>query len=65
MERHPTNIEGLCEALNGMGIRTTVISRAEAKPNKKQTQRSVEEARRRASKEIARISANSKRLTSR
>ena len=47
MKRRPTNLEGLCDALNGMGIRTTVIGRTEAKPNEQQTSRSVKKARRR------------------
>ena len=65
MRRRPTNLEGLCDALNGMGIRTTVIGRTEAKPNEQQTSRSVEKARRKSLTEIGRISGNAKRLTSR
>ena len=64
MKRRPTNLEGLCDALNGMGIRTTVIGRTEAKLTEKQTGRSVKKARRRMLKEIGRISGNAKRLTS-
>lgn len=63
MSTRPTNIEGLCDALNKMGIRATVISRTRAKPNEQPTSRLVEKARRRTLKEIARISGNVKRLT--
>jgi hypothetical protein len=65
MKRDRTNIEGLCDALNQIGIRTTIPGGTEAKPKEKQTSRSVEKARRRAVKEISRISGNAKRLISR
>ena len=64
MRRGPTNIEGLCDALNEMGIRTTVIGRTEATPHEQPTSRSVEKARRKSLKEIARIFGNAKRFTS-
>ena len=65
MRRVPTNIEGLCDALNAIGIRTTVIGPAEAEPNELQTSRTLERARRKSLKEIARISGNAKRFASR
>ena len=65
MRRRPTNIAGLCDALNAIGIRTTLIGHAEAKPNELQTGRSLEKARRKSLTEIARIFGNAKRLTSR
>jgi len=65
MRKRPTNIDGLCDTLNAMGIRTTMLGCTEAKPNETQISRSVKKTRRRALKEISRISANAKRLTSR
>lgn len=65
MKRRRTNIEGLCDALNGMGIRTTNLDRTASKAGLIPTVRQVEKARRRSLKEIYRISRNAKRLTSR
>ena len=65
MRRRSTNLEQLCDALNGMGIRATVIGPGEAKSDEKHTTRAVEKARRKSLIEIARISGNAKRLTSR
>jgi hypothetical protein len=65
MKRRPTNLEGLCDALNTVGIQTMLIGRTEAKPDEKQSSRSVEKARRKSLAEIARLSANAKRITSR
>ena len=64
MKRRRTNIEGLCGALNAIGIRTTIPGRTTAKANAKQNARSVEKARRKSLNEISRIARNAKRLTS-
>lgn len=63
MKKHRTNIEGLCDALNAMGIRTTILGRSEAKRNEEHTGHSVEQAHRKALEEIARIAGNAKRRT--
>jgi len=64
MRRRPTNIEGLCDALNAVGIRATVVGHTEAKPNRFHTSRAIEKARRKSLKEIARIVGRAKRLAS-
>ena len=64
-KRHRTNIEGLCDALNEMGIRTSIPGDAAPKDNLiSRSLRETEKARRRAVKEISRISGNAKRGTS-
>jgi len=64
MRRRPTNIGGLCDALNAVGIRATVVGHTEAKPNEFHTSRAIEKARRKSLKEIARIAGGAKRLGS-
>ena len=63
MKKHSTNIQGLCDALNAMGIRTTVAGRPIVKPNESRISRTLEKTRRRALKEITRIFPNAKRLS--
>jgi hypothetical protein len=66
MSKHRTNIEGLCDTLNAVGIKTSILGRTEAKHNLlSRSLRATEKARRDAAKEIDRISRNAKRLTSR
>ena len=63
MKEHSTNIQGLCDALNDMGIRTTIAGRQIAYPNESRISRTLEKTRRRALKEISRIFANAKWLS--
>ena len=66
MRMRRTNIEGLCDALNEMGIKTSILGSATKKNDLvSQALRETEKARRRAVKEIVRISGNAKRPTSR
>lgn len=65
MRKHRSNIEGLCEALDGMSFRTTIPGSTKGKCKEKQSVRSIENVRLRGLKEIARIACNAKRLTSR
>lgn len=65
MRRRLTNIDGLCDALNAMGIRTTILDSTASTSGKVNSVRQVEKARRQSLKEISRISRNAKRLTSR
>ena len=66
MRKRRTNIEGLCDALNEMGIKTSILGSATTKNNLvSQALRETEKARRRAVKEIVRISGNAKRPPSR
>ncbi len=65
MKERSTNIEGLCEALNALGIKTSIPSGAATKHNLvSRSLRETDKARRRAVKEIGRISGNAKRFTS-
>ena len=66
MRKRRTNIEGLCDALNEIGINTSIPGGTATKHNLiSRSLRETEKARRRAVKEIARISGNAKRPTSR
>jgi hypothetical protein len=65
-KRHRTNIEGLCDALNEMGIKTSIVRSVATKDSLiAQAIRKTENVRLRAVKEISRISGNAKRFTSR
>jgi hypothetical protein len=66
MKRDRTNIEGLCDALNEMGIKTSIVRSVATKDSLiAQAIRKTENVRLRAVKEISRISGNAKRFTSR
>ena len=65
-KRRRTNIEGLCDALNEMGIKTSIVRSVATKDSLiAQAIRKTENVRLRAVKEISRISGNAKRFTSR
>ena len=64
MKKRRTNADRLCDVLNDMGIRATNLGATPRKQDKERTPQPVEKARRRALKEIFRISDNAKRLTS-
>ena len=54
--------ERLCDMLNEMGIRTTIVGREEAKSDMRPNSGEVESAHRQALEEITRIGRNSKRF---
>ncbi len=65
MRKHRSNIEGLCDALNEIGIETSIVGSAAPKDSLiAQAIHKTEKARRPKVKEIGRISGNAKRLTS-
>lgn len=65
MRKRRTNADRLCDVLNDMGIRATNLGGTPRKPDKVRTPPPrIEQTRRRALKEIFRISDNAKRLTS-
>ena len=65
-KRRRTNIEGLCDALNEMGIKTSIVGSVATKDSLiAQAIRKTENARRRAVNEISPILRNAKGVTSR
>jgi len=65
MGRDRTNLEGLCDALNAMGVKTSIPGSVALEHNLAyRALHDTEEARQRAAKEIARIVSNAKRPTS-
>ena len=66
MRMRRTNIEGLCDALNEMGIKTSIPEGVTPEHNLvSRALRVTEKARRIAAKETDRISRKAKRLSSR
>jgi len=65
MGRDRTNLEGLCDALNAVGIKTSIAGGVALERNLVyRALRDTEKARQRAAKEIDRIAGNAKRPTS-
>ena len=66
MKTHRTNIQGLCDTLNEIGIRTSIPGGTATKHNLIfRLLRETEKARQRAVNEISRILRNAKGVTSR
>ena len=61
MNRRRSNIEKLCDALNELGIKASMVTCQDKASKEEQIGRSAEMARQRAIAEISRISASAKR----